>query len=83
MSCLSGVPPFRAWSSARFGLPLPPDHRFPIAKYAAIREAIVFLVPYAGWPTALNALLAANAVVSLTTTTTDSYPITQSSWRRD
>lgn len=31
----------RAWSSARFSIPLPPDHRFPIAKYAMIREEIV------------------------------------------
>jgi acetoin utilization deacetylase AcuC-like enzyme len=31
----------RAWSSARFGIPLPEGHRFPIAKYAAIRDAVV------------------------------------------
>lgn len=31
----------RAWSSARFGVPLPPGHRFPIAKYAAITGAVV------------------------------------------
>lgn len=31
----------RAWSSADFGIALPEGHRFPIAKYAAIREAVV------------------------------------------
>ncbi len=31
----------RAWSPARFTVPLPPGHRFPIAKYAAIRDAVV------------------------------------------
>jgi acetoin utilization deacetylase AcuC-like enzyme len=31
----------RAWSSARFGIPLPHGHRFPIAKYAAVRDAVV------------------------------------------
>ncbi|MBA3258122.1 MAG: histone deacetylase, partial [Gemmatimonadales bacterium] len=31
----------RAWSSARFTVPLPSAHRFPIAKYAAIRDAVV------------------------------------------
>jgi len=41
MSRLGAGPPFRAWSSARFGIPLPPGHRFPIAKYAAIREAVL------------------------------------------
>jgi len=50
---------------------------------AAIREAIVFLVPYAGWPTALNALLAANAVVSLTTTTTDPLDTADRAARRE
>jgi len=31
----------RAWSSARFGVPLPPGHRFPIAKYPAIRDGVL------------------------------------------
>jgi acetoin utilization deacetylase AcuC-like enzyme len=31
----------RAWSSARFTVPLPDGHRFPIAKYARIRDALV------------------------------------------
>ncbi|MFN8652489.1 MAG: histone deacetylase [Gemmatimonadales bacterium] len=31
----------RAWSSARFGVPLPPGHRFPIEKYALVRDLIV------------------------------------------
>jgi len=31
----------RAWSSARFTVPLPDGHRFPIAKYARIRDEIV------------------------------------------
>jgi acetoin utilization deacetylase AcuC-like enzyme len=31
----------RAWSSARFCIPLPPGHRFPIAKYALVRDAAV------------------------------------------
>src|SRR3989442_15231511 len=31
----------RAWSSARFTVPLPDGHRFPIAKYARIREEVV------------------------------------------
>ena len=31
----------RAWTSARFGVPLPVGHAFPIGKYAAIREAVV------------------------------------------
>ncbi|MDQ2670126.1 MAG: histone deacetylase, partial [Gemmatimonadota bacterium] len=30
----------RAWSSARFTIPLPPGHRFPIEKYAAVRDAV-------------------------------------------
>lgn len=29
------------WSSAHYTIPLPADHRFPIAKYALLREAIV------------------------------------------
>jgi acetoin utilization deacetylase AcuC-like enzyme len=31
----------RAWSSARYTIDLPQGHRFPIAKYARIRDAIV------------------------------------------
>ena len=31
----------RAWSSARFTVPLPEGHRFPIAKYGLVRDAIV------------------------------------------
>jgi acetoin utilization deacetylase AcuC-like enzyme len=31
----------RSWSSARFTVPLPPGHRFPIQKYAAIRDAVI------------------------------------------
>jgi len=31
----------RAWSSSRFTIALPPGHRFPIAKYAMIREGVV------------------------------------------
>lgn len=31
----------RAWSSARFGVPLPAGHRFPIAKYPAIRDGVL------------------------------------------
>jgi acetoin utilization deacetylase AcuC-like enzyme len=31
----------RAWSSARYTVPLPDGHRFPIAKYARIRDEIV------------------------------------------
>lgn len=31
----------RAWTTARFTIPLPAGHRFPIAKYAMIREAVV------------------------------------------
>jgi acetoin utilization deacetylase AcuC-like enzyme len=31
----------RAWSSARFTVPLPAGHRFPIAKYARIRDEIL------------------------------------------
>ena len=30
----------RAWSSCRFTVPLPPGHRFPIAKYALVRDAV-------------------------------------------
>ena len=30
--------PLHAWSSARYVIPLPPGHRFPIAKYALLRD---------------------------------------------
>lgn len=33
--------PHRAWTSARFTVPLPDGHRFPIAKYPAIRDGVV------------------------------------------
>ena len=32
--------PLRAWSSARYTVPLPSGHRFPIAKYALVRDAV-------------------------------------------
>ena len=31
----------RAWTSARFAVPLPPGHRFPMAKYAMITRGVV------------------------------------------
>ena len=31
----------RAWTPARFAVPLPPGHRFPMAKYAMIAEGVV------------------------------------------
>jgi acetoin utilization deacetylase AcuC-like enzyme len=31
----------RAWSSAGFGIPLPEGHRFPIAKYALVRDRVI------------------------------------------
>jgi len=33
--------PLHLWSSARYTFPLPPDHRFPIAKYAALRDRVI------------------------------------------
>ncbi len=33
--------PLRAWTSARYTIPLPLGHPFPIAKYAAIRDGVV------------------------------------------
>ena len=39
----------RAWSSARFTVPLPEGHRFPIAKYQRIRDRVIergLLEPY-------------------------------------
>src|SRR5829696_7025790 len=31
---------FHAWSSAKYTFPLPEGHRFPIAKYALLRERV-------------------------------------------
>ncbi len=31
----------RAWTTARFTIPLPEGHRFPLAKYAMLRDAVV------------------------------------------
>ena len=31
----------KAWSSARFTVDLPPGHRFPIGKYAMVRDGAV------------------------------------------
>lgn len=33
--------PLTVWSSARYGFPLPPGHRFPVEKYALLRERVV------------------------------------------
>ncbi len=33
--------PPRAWTSARYGIPLPTGHAFPIAKYSAIRDGLL------------------------------------------
>jgi acetoin utilization deacetylase AcuC-like enzyme len=33
--------PLHVWSSSRYGFPLPAGHRFPIEKYAMLREAVV------------------------------------------
>lgn len=33
--------PLHVWSSSRYTFPLPTDHRFPIEKYALVREAVV------------------------------------------
>jgi acetoin utilization deacetylase AcuC-like enzyme len=33
--------PLHAWSSAKYTFPLPTDHRFPIAKYALLRERVL------------------------------------------
>jgi acetoin utilization deacetylase AcuC-like enzyme len=33
--------PLHCWTSARYTIPLPPGHRFPIAKYAMLRDAVV------------------------------------------
>ncbi|HKP14513.1 MAG TPA: histone deacetylase, partial [Gemmatimonadaceae bacterium] len=29
------------WSSSRYTFPLPEGHRFPVAKYALLREAVI------------------------------------------
>ena len=29
------------WSSARYTFPLPPDHRFPVAKYGLLRDRVI------------------------------------------
>lgn len=33
--------PLHAWSSAKYSFPLPEGHRFPIAKYAMLRERVI------------------------------------------
>ncbi len=33
--------PLTVWSSSRYTFPLPPDHRFPVEKYALLRERVV------------------------------------------
>src|SRR5438309_7595907 len=33
--------PLTVWSSAKYVFPLPPGHRFPVAKYAMLRERVV------------------------------------------
>jgi acetoin utilization deacetylase AcuC-like enzyme len=33
--------PFTVWSSARYTFPLPEGHRFPVAKYAMLRERVI------------------------------------------
>jgi acetoin utilization deacetylase AcuC-like enzyme len=33
--------PLHSWTSARYTIALPPGHRFPIAKYAMLRDAVV------------------------------------------
>src|SRR5919199_3362232 len=33
--------PLHCWSSAHYVLPLPEGHRFPIAKYALLRDAVL------------------------------------------
>jgi len=35
------VIPLHAWSSARYAIPLPEGHRFPIAKYALLRDRVL------------------------------------------
>ena len=33
--------PFHAWSSAKYSFPLPEGHRFPISKYALLRDRVI------------------------------------------
>jgi acetoin utilization deacetylase AcuC-like enzyme len=33
--------PLHCWTSARYTIPLPPGHRFPITKYALLRDAVI------------------------------------------
>ena len=33
--------PLTVWSSARYTFPLPPGHRFPVAKYAMLRDSVI------------------------------------------
>ena len=33
--------PLHAWTSARYVIPLPDGHRFPIAKYARLRDRVI------------------------------------------
>ena len=33
--------PLTVWSSARYTFPLPPGHRFPVAKYAMLRDRVI------------------------------------------
>jgi len=35
------VMPLHCWTSARYTIPLPPGHRFPIEKYALLRDAVI------------------------------------------
>jgi acetoin utilization deacetylase AcuC-like enzyme len=35
------APPFHAWSSAKYSFPLPEGHRFPISKYALLRDRVI------------------------------------------
>ena len=33
--------PLHLWSSAAYAIPLPEGHRFPMAKYALLRDAVL------------------------------------------
>ena len=35
------APPLHTWSSAKYSFPLPEGHRFPIAKYALLRDRVI------------------------------------------
>lgn len=35
------MPPLTLWSSSRYAFPLPDGHRFPVAKYAMLRERVI------------------------------------------